>query len=690
MALNLKLGNAVRNAADKAAQSRSTDGFLAPGEEIEVSSSPYASMDALTLRGFASLEEDGIWSSGAVARVDVRMRGAKPDHRYRVAVGVMLFEGPGHRALVAISVNGGPPKQITGSSGGWLQIEVDCQLDKVGRSPGISLEFQVANPMSPTTLNLGDDSRLLGFKLRSIRVVDPALTPLGSGAAAGGEQSRADVVNPLGIDLKHGTPAPASVPLSARAVTLLRSLAGRGPRWRALLIDRNPAVRGVRWLRRVTRSLQVIQQQLDLIRLDSARQSRELAQRVNAIESGSNDLSQQRQLEADGAAGALQQINMMISTLHAEQQSHQAMLQSMDAVDARMRALEDRMLSVRTGDGGFFVAPEVSTSDGGGDAVGAATAAELITAAHAKLDDLGGQARQVLEMLVAAHQKLDIQQQKLQMLNAPTNAPRRVLRTRGGWLVSTGFGTFSCDERDDLLAMCLAEYGDVEKGLRLYLQETLLPGDTFVDAGANIGLHTVVAARAVGQDGLVVAVEAMPRTVAHLQASLRLSTVEDRVSLHACAAGARAEDGHVFHVAAVAGHSSLYPLDEAVIEEVRVNIRPLDGMVPPGKVKLVKIDVEGAELDVIAGMSRLIAENPDIGIIAEYAQSHLLRVGTRPEQWEQMRAEHGFDLYLIDDLTGRCEPLQGFAEIHARVSSNVLLCRPGSGLAWKGTQEALQ
>ena len=797
MALNLRLGNAVRSAADKAVQSRATDGFLAPGQEVEISSSLYAGTEALTMRGFAVPEEDGVWSAAAVSRIDVRMRAAKANRRYRLVLGAMLFEAQGHRALVAISINGGPPNQVLRSGAGWMQIEADCQLGTVGRSPGVSVEFQIANPMSPNALNMGDDHRLLGIKIRSLRIVEIGLA---AGAAPDEEDTPAAVVNPLNVECP-GEPVADEAPPPRSPSEVINALASRGPLWRKVLIDRNPLVRVARWMRRISYALQGIQQQLDLIRLDSARQTRELAERVSQIEldadakriehdrvvSGGNAIMEQLQLNharlmsidtahdvhasdlgviASSTSDLARNYDQFVETLRKKQQTQQALAEAFDGVDARMRALDERLsqlradhelrfgmgvgeltsrqadlldllnavdhrwreshaalhdsmqevvdVSLRQGrsaedaaslsamdeavraiavaqqalaDGMREQARQLGNliEHGGATDPGAASLPAMFTAAHEKLDALGMQAGQTVDILVAAHEKLDAQHGRLDLLpsliKVPATGQRRVLRTQDGWLIATGFGYFSCDECDDLLAMCLAEFGDVERGLRLYLEATLSPGDFFVDVGANIGLHTVVAARRVGVTGRVAAIEAMPRTVRHLRASLRLSGVDDRVLVHECAAGAQDEGGHVFHVASVAGHSSLYPLDEETVQEVRVDIRALDGLVPTGAVKLVKVDVEGAELDVIAGMSRLIERNPDVGIIAEYAESHLARVGTAPNDWERMRAHYGFDLFLIDDLNGQCRPLSGFADLHGRVSSNVLLCRPGSALA---------
>lgn len=82
------------------------------------------------------------------------------------------------------------------------------------------------------------------------------------------------------------------------------------------------------------------------------------------------------------------------------------------------------------------------------------------------------------------------------------------------------------------------------------------------------------------------------------------------------------------------GHSSLYalPEEDGVGRDITIEVTRLDDIIGPDqRLDVVKIDVEGAELDVLAGMDRLVQENPDLAIVAEYGPSHLERVGVTPE-----------------------------------------------------------
>ncbi|WP_411849798.1 FkbM family methyltransferase [Stenotrophomonas sp. LGBM10] len=829
------MGNAVRNAADMAAQSRASDGYLAPGEEVVLSSSPYSSMDAVTMRGFALPETDGIWSSGAVSTIDVRLRDVAPDRRYRVVMGALAFDAAGHRALVSLGINGGPSHQVLANDAGWSSVSADCEVRMIGKVPMIRIEFQVANPMSPTALSLGDDNRLLGFKIRSLQFVDigPAAVVVAEDPALAIPQEQpveaAPAVDEGSSTMERLTQSPTET---------IRELAKRGPVWRMVLLDKNPVVRVVRWMRRVSRNLSEMRYQLDQIRIDSARQTRELAERVDNIEidarvqererqkAGSDvdaiiqrlELNHARLLAIEESAQQVERLQEASRSEHADnletivattdglgrdvavvldtlnktlgesvrllrefesvdtklagmdqalrrvqqqgeeharhaitgirelreqlhlslQQQHDRATQSQTSIESSLQSVIERQWAdgdelrrhlhttlqqmeerheaererlrallqetLEEGVQAMDARPEVDVDaihehlialrervDGLGvvargapltNESAAVQALHLVGLVHQKLDNGEIEVGQMLELLLSIKQRVDAQQTMLDSITAgqrPAAAPRRVLRRHDGWIIATEFGSFSCSESDDLLAMCLLDSGDVERGLRLFLEHALKAGDVFVDAGANIGLHTVAAAHAVGADGSVIAIEAMPRTLEHLKASLRLSGVEPQVTVLPVALGAQDEDGRAFHVGAVAGHSSLYPLDEEV-ETVLVDVRTLDGLLGEQRIDLVKIDVEGAELDVLAGMEGLLAANPAVGVVAEYAVSHLGRAGTSEADWEAFRVRHGFDLYRIDDLTGVCRPVEAFAALRGEVSSNILLCRPGSAL----------
>lgn len=215
----------------------------------------------------------------------------------------------------------------------------------------------------------------------------------------------------------------------------------------------------------------------------------------------------------------------------------------------------------------------------------------------------------------------------------------------------------------------------LEPGTGDVLRRLVQPGMTVADVGANIGLLTLVLAWAAGPGGRVIAFEpeAMPRSNLEKMKHLNgLSWVEVRDQAVGAEAGQL-----TFHVSDIIGHSSLYALPEA--EEARtfeVEVVRLDDVAPAKRMDVVKIDVEGAELDVLAGMSGLIARNKDLAIVAEFGPEHLARVGQTPAQWFKAFAEAGFKPYMIDEATGACAPTGAKAAAKV-VSANIAFVRAG-------------
>lgn len=151
------------------------------------------------------------------------------------------------------------------------------------------------------------------------------------------------------------------------------------------------------------------------------------------------------------------------------------------------------------------------------------------------------------------------------------------------------------------------------------LRRTLGPGGVFVDIGSNIGYTALLAAGIVGPSGRVVALDAQRECAEATQINARLNGLHQVQALHSAAGAASGEqevivtqDSLWTRLASVGEH----PLE---VRRDRVAVTSVDDLatrlVLPG-VDVVKIDVEGAELEVLAGMQRVLAEQRPF-VIAE-------------------------------------------------------------------------
>lgn len=249
------------------------------------------------------------------------------------------------------------------------------------------------------------------------------------------------------------------------------------------------------------------------------------------------------------------------------------------------------------------------------------------------------------------------------------DAESTAIRMRDGYILApTALPTF-------VTMLANATSRGLEPGTGDVLRRLVQPGMVVADVGANIGLLTLIMAWAAGPGGKVIAFEpeAIPRANLEKMRHLNgLSWVEVRDQ----AVGAQAGQ-LTFHVSDIIGHSSLYALPETEgSREIQVEVVRLDDVAPAKRMDVVKIDVEGAELDVLAGMSGLIAKNKDLAIVAEFGPEHLTRVGQTPVQWFKAFADAGFKPYIIDEATGAAEPTN--AKTAAKVvSANIAFVRAG-------------
>lgn len=155
-------------------------------------------------------------------------------------------------------------------------------------------------------------------------------------------------------------------------------------------------------------------------------------------------------------------------------------------------------------------------------------------------------------------------------------------------------------------------HGTNELAVQTALADALRPGDVFFDVGANVGFFAMLAARIVGSTGRVAALEPVPANVDQIRANARRNQL-DNVTVLEVAVGAT--DGTAtLALAAHPGGATLAtaapppdPIGSIVVAVASIDELVAGGQVPPPNV--VKIDVEGAEEDVLRGMAKTVLKH---------------------------------------------------------------------------------
>jgi len=163
-------------------------------------------------------------------------------------------------------------------------------------------------------------------------------------------------------------------------------------------------------------------------------------------------------------------------------------------------------------------------------------------------------------------------------------------------------------------------YGTFEISETRLVQAFLRPGMTFLDVGAHIGYYTVIAARLVGGAGCVCSFEPGDTTREHLLANVERNGFRN-VQIHAEA------------LAETTGEVGFYPSVLAGNQGISSIVAPGDGRAAPvtvpsislddfaarlgRRIDFLKMDIEGAELQVIRGGQRVLAGSDAPPIIFE-------------------------------------------------------------------------
>ncbi|MGE0767238.1 MAG: FkbM family methyltransferase [Hyphomicrobiaceae bacterium] len=144
-----------------------------------------------------------------------------------------------------------------------------------------------------------------------------------------------------------------------------------------------------------------------------------------------------------------------------------------------------------------------------------------------------------------------------------------------------------------------------ERPVQEALARHLRPGDVFYDIGANIGFLTVIGARLVAAEGHVVAFEPVPENADAVRRNCELNSFGHvRVLQTAVSNSVGTAALQVAHHAGGAALADVaLPVDRKgtiTVPTTTVDTLIAQQQVPPPS--LVKIDVEGAELNVLLGM----------------------------------------------------------------------------------------
>ncbi|WP_051328301.1 FkbM family methyltransferase [Desulfatirhabdium butyrativorans] len=207
-----------------------------------------------------------------------------------------------------------------------------------------------------------------------------------------------------------------------------------------------------------------------------------------------------------------------------------------------------------------------------------------------------------------------------------------------------------------------------------FLRDRLLPGQTAVDVGANVGYISLYMAKRVGPKGRVIAFEPNPYAFGLLERNRRINGF-DHLDIHPAGLGASDMDT-AFHcgLPGMEVYSSLADIghpdaDVKRFETIDVHLfRADDWMKAAGidHIHVLKLDVEGAELSVLQGFSDMLEARRIDWILIELSHELSGQFHYRASDILRLLRGYGYRWYSLEWL-GRLVPLAGDDIDHARM-----------------------
>lgn len=162
------------------------------------------------------------------------------------------------------------------------------------------------------------------------------------------------------------------------------------------------------------------------------------------------------------------------------------------------------------------------------------------------------------------------------------------------------------NRNDRYMGKSIEKYGESGSLEMKILVQLCAPGDTVIEIGSNIGTHTIGLAKRVGSSGRVLAFEPQRLVFQTLCANVALNSLTN-VYCYWSALGS--EEGVItvpeLNPNQLNNFGGVSLLDDAV-EGHQIDCFTLDRYISESRIKLIKIDVEGAEADVLNGGLQLI------------------------------------------------------------------------------------
>lgn len=206
----------------------------------------------------------------------------------------------------------------------------------------------------------------------------------------------------------------------------------------------------------------------------------------------------------------------------------------------------------------------------------------------------------------------------------------------------------------------LSFLSSVERLERELFCQYLRPGDVVLDIGANIGSYTVLAARAVGPTGKVYAFEPDPANCWALRSVCAALDCTNVVVVEKAITAEKAQLRLFRSEQSSSDHRTYDPGEKretVVVESTSVDTYMIEN-IGNARVDVIKMDIQGAEIQALRGMARVLQENERIKLFIELWPHGLHASGGTAAELLTLLDGQGFEVSIINERSHSVAPVQ--------------------------------
>ena len=194
------------------------------------------------------------------------------------------------------------------------------------------------------------------------------------------------------------------------------------------------------------------------------------------------------------------------------------------------------------------------------------------------------------------------------------------------------------------------------------VKDIIKDGNTIVDIGANIGYFTLIFARLVGEKGEVFAFEPEPNNFNLLKKNIEINNYKNVNLINKAASNKSGKIKLYIDDFNSGGHSLIAQIPNK--QHIEIESIKLDDFFDTNKkIDFIKIDAEGAELEVLKGMSTLLNKNDDIKILLEFNPFMFKSFNVTPQKYIDLLMGFNFKIYKFDEKTENLKRINSYNDL---------------------------